>query len=106
MKLLQNAWSQLLVFDHLYRQAHHHGEGILLITGQTIESAMLPIGLAAMGMADISDQMVRIISRMRDLKIDHKEYVCLKFLILLNPGKNSLLLMNLDQVIERGDNDC
>ncbi|XP_033642922.1 nuclear receptor subfamily 5 group A member 2-like isoform X2 [Asterias rubens] len=90
MKLLQNAWSQLLVFDHLYRQAHHHGEGILLITGQTIESAMLPIGLAAMGMADISDQMVRIISRMRDLKIDHKEYVCLKFLILLNPDVNTL----------------
>ncbi|XP_022085196.1 nuclear receptor subfamily 5 group A member 2-like isoform X1 [Acanthaster planci] len=90
MKLLQNSWSQLLVFDHLYRQAHHHGDGILLITGQTIDSTMLPIGLAAMGMGDLTDQMARIIARMRDLKIDHKEYVCLKFLILLNPDVNTL----------------
>ncbi|XP_038063498.1 nuclear receptor subfamily 5 group A member 2-like isoform X3 [Patiria miniata] len=90
MKLLQNSWSQLLVFDHLYRQSHHHGDGILLITGQTIDSTMLPIGLAAMGMGDLTDQMVRIIARMRDLKIDHKEYVCLKFLILLNPDVNTL----------------
>jgi nuclear receptor subfamily 5 group A protein 2 len=42
MKLLQNAWSELLVFDHLYRQVHHHTEGVLLVTGQTIDPKGLP----------------------------------------------------------------
>ena len=83
MKLLQNAWSELLVFDHLYRQVHHHGEGVLLITGQTVDPKTLPL----FSMTDITEQMDRIISRMRELKVDMKEFVCLKFLVLLNPGK-------------------
>ncbi|KAK2120304.1 hypothetical protein P7K49_001690 [Saguinus oedipus] len=35
MALLQNCWSELLVFDHIYRQVQHGKEGsVLLVTGQ------------------------------------------------------------------------
>ncbi|XP_077624583.1 steroidogenic factor 1 [Crocuta crocuta] len=38
MTLLQNCWSELLVFDHIYRQIQHGKEGsILLVTGQEVE---------------------------------------------------------------------
>ncbi|XP_025769840.1 steroidogenic factor 1 [Puma concolor] len=37
MTLLQNCWSELLVFDHIYRQIQHGKEGsILLVTGQEV----------------------------------------------------------------------
>lgn len=37
MTLLQNCWSELLVFDHIYRQIQHGKDGsILLVTGQEV----------------------------------------------------------------------
>ncbi|KFQ34256.1 Nuclear receptor subfamily 5 group A member 2, partial [Mesitornis unicolor] len=37
MKLLQNCWSELLVFDHVYRQLQHGKEhSVLLVTGQEV----------------------------------------------------------------------
>lgn len=37
MTLLQNCWSELLVFDHVYRQIQYGKEGsILLVTGQEV----------------------------------------------------------------------
>ncbi|KFZ61152.1 Nuclear receptor subfamily 5 group A member 2, partial [Antrostomus carolinensis] len=36
-KLLQNCWSELLVFDHVYRQLQHGKEhSVLLVTGQEV----------------------------------------------------------------------
>lgn len=95
MKLLQNAWSELLVFDHLYRQVHHHGESVLLVTGQTIDVKGHPFFSP-----EISDAMTRIVARLRELKVDHKEFVCLKFLILLNPGDIAMLQLQDKPIIE------
>lgn len=37
MTLLQNCWSELLVFDHIYRQIQHGKESsLLLVTGQEV----------------------------------------------------------------------
>lgn len=37
MTLLQNCWSELLVFDHVYRQIQHGKESsLLLVTGQEV----------------------------------------------------------------------
>lgn len=39
MKLLQNCWSELLVFDHVYRQLQHSKEhSVLLVTGQEVSA--------------------------------------------------------------------
>lgn len=49
MKLLQNCWSELLVFDHVYRQLQHGKEhSVLLVTGQEV-SVALPLGLRGRG---------------------------------------------------------
>ncbi|XP_071947271.1 nuclear receptor subfamily 5 group A member 2-like isoform X1 [Antedon mediterranea] len=88
MKLLQNAWSELLIFDHMYRQVHYNGEGILLVTGQTIDPKSLPA--LPVGMENVAERISRLIMRMQELKIDYKEFVCMKFMVLLNSDVNSL----------------
>lgn len=41
MKLLQNCWSELLVFDHIYRQLQHGKEhSVLLVTGQEVRNGL------------------------------------------------------------------
>lgn len=41
MKLLQNCWSELLVFDHVYRQLQHGKEhSVLLVTGQEVSAGL------------------------------------------------------------------
>lgn len=43
MTLLQNCWSELLVFDHVYRQVQHGKEdSILLVIGQEVTGRALP----------------------------------------------------------------
>ena len=35
---------------------------------------------------DMKDKILDLVRKMKELKIDNNEYICLKFLILLNPG--------------------
>lgn len=43
MTLLQNCWSELLVFDHIYRQMQHGKEdSILLVIGQEVTGPTVP----------------------------------------------------------------
>lgn len=38
MKLLQNCWSELLVFDHIFRQVQYGKEhSMVLVTGQEVQ---------------------------------------------------------------------
>lgn len=37
------------------------------------------------GLGDMRDRLQDLIKKMRELKIDENEYVCLKYLVLLNP---------------------
>nr|XP_006813239.1 PREDICTED: FTZ-F1-related protein isoform X2 [Saccoglossus kowalevskii] len=81
MKLLQNAWSELLVIDQCYRQVESNVEEMILVTGEVLDVAKLRM----YGLGDIVDRMTEIIKRMKELKMDRKEFMCLKFLLLLNP---------------------
>lgn len=50
MKLLQNCWSELLVFDHIYRQLQHGKEhSVLLVTGQEVRNGLWGCGGAVEG---------------------------------------------------------
>jgi len=50
MKLLQNCWSELLVFDHVYRQLQHGKEhSVLLVTGQEVSAGPETAAAAAVG---------------------------------------------------------
>ena len=47
--------------------------------------------LGRLGLGSITDQVVELVHKLRTLKLDENEYLCLKFVILLNPGKNGYL---------------
>ena len=42
--------------------------------------------LDELGLMDMKDKILDLVRKMKELKIDNNEYICLKFLILLNPG--------------------
>ena len=42
--------------------------------------------LDELGLSDMKDKIIDLVRKMKELKIDINEYICLKFLILLNPG--------------------
>lgn len=56
---------------------------LLQITGHMVDISILQ----RMGLADIKDRLTDLIAKFRELELDANEFTCLKFLILLNPGK-------------------
>ena len=43
--------------------------------------------LESLGLNDVRIRLLELIKKSRELDVDHNEYMCLKFLILLNPGQ-------------------
>ncbi|XP_067165178.1 steroidogenic factor 1 [Apteryx mantelli] len=84
MKLLQNCWSELLVFDHVYRQVQHGKEhSVLLVTGQEVDVSTV----AAQAGAVLHGLVLRaqeLVLHLHALQVDRQEFVCLKFLILFS----------------------
>jgi len=48
--------------------------------------------LSEIGLGGLCDQLLDLVKQIRSLKLDLNEYVCLKFVILLNPGTSISLL--------------
>ncbi|NXL92502.1 STF1 factor, partial [Alectura lathami] len=84
MKLLQNCWSELLVFDHVYRQLQYGKEhSVLLVTGQEVDLA----AVAAQAGSILHSLVLRaqeLVLHLHSLQVDRQEFVCLKFLILFS----------------------
>ncbi|XP_062446778.1 steroidogenic factor 1 [Rhea pennata] len=84
MKLLQNCWSELLVFDHVYRQVQHGKEhSVLLVTGQEVDVSTV----AAQAGSVLNSLVLRaqeLVLHLHALQVDRQEFVCLKFLILFS----------------------
>lgn len=84
MKLLQHSWSDMLVLDHIHQHMHNNlANEIMLHNGQKFD--LLALGL--LGVSTMTDCFVRVIDKLQELKFDVGDYICLKFLLLLNPGK-------------------
>ncbi|KAG8141795.1 hypothetical protein E2320_006473, partial [Naja naja] len=75
MKLLQNCWSELLVFDHIFRQVQYGKEhSLVLVTGQEAGSILNNLVLRAQ----------ELVLNLHALQMDRQEFVTLKFLILFS----------------------
>lgn len=75
----------MLVLDHIHQHMHNHlANEIMLHNGQKFD--MLALGL--LGVTTMTDCFARIVDRLQELKFDVGDYICLKFLLLLNPGKS------------------
>lgn len=87
MKLLQNSWSHLLVLDHIHQRIHHGlQDESSLPNGQKFNL----ISLALLGETSTASDMISLQNTLIDLKFDNVDYLCIKFLLLLNPGKYHL----------------
>ncbi|MED6247189.1 Nuclear receptor subfamily 5 group A member 2 [Ataeniobius toweri] len=91
MKLLQNCWSELLILDHVFRQVVHAKEGaILLVTGQQVDYAVIA-SQAGATLNNLLSHAQELVSKLRSLQLDQREFVCLKFLVLFSLGQRCLL---------------
>lgn len=82
MKLLQNCWSEILILDLVHRLVRQIWSGELVLGGGHNLSLDT---LDELGLSDMKDKILDLVRKMKELKIDMNEYICLKFLILLNP---------------------
>lgn len=83
MKLLQQAWSNLLVLDHIHHRLQHGlQDEVSLPNGQKFDL----VGLALLGVPSALPALLSLQNKLVELKFDSVDYLCLKFLLLLNPG--------------------
>lgn len=105
MKLLQNCWSELLVFDHVYRQLQHGKEhSVLLVTGQEVRNGPWDCGGAVgMGRGCMGEQSDFFLSVVPMGPAQHRAYravllhsgsACAEGPILSHPATQLLVLEN------------
>ena len=83
MRLLENSWSEMLILDQIHQRMHNHlQDEIDLPNGQKFEL----LSLALLGVPSMSDAFAELTNKLSTLKFDSADYVCLKFILLLNPG--------------------
>lgn len=89
MKLLQHSWSDMLVLDHLHQRLHNNlPDETTLHNGQKFD--LLCLGL--LGVPSLADLFNDLSSKLQELKFDLSDYICMKFLMLLNHGEIFLRL--------------
>ncbi|CAH1187270.1 unnamed protein product [Phyllotreta striolata] len=82
MKLLQHSWSDMLVLDHMHQRMHNNlPDETTLHNGQKLD--LLNLGL--LGVPSLADHFNDITVKLQDLKFDVSDYICIKFMLLLNP---------------------
>jgi len=88
MKLLQHSWSDMLVLDHIHHRMHNHlMDDSPLPNGQKFDL----LALALLGVPSSVDKFNEVTAKLQDMKFDVADYICLKFLLLLNPEVKGLM---------------
>ncbi|XP_076264424.1 ftz transcription factor 1 isoform X2 [Rhynchophorus ferrugineus] len=84
MKLLQHSWSDMLVLDHIHQRMHNNlPDETTLHNGQKFD--LLSLGL--LGVPSLADLFNNITAKLQELKFDVSDYICIKFMLLLNPAE-------------------
>lgn len=88
MKLLQHSWSDMLVLDHMHQRMHNNlPDETTLPNGQKFD--LLCLGL--LGVPTLADHFNDLMAKLQDLKFDVSDYICVKFLLLLNPDVRGIM---------------
>ncbi|XP_064648984.1 nuclear receptor subfamily 5 group A member 2-like isoform X2 [Lineus longissimus] len=95
MKLLQNCWSELLIIEYVFRFVSAIRNGTLqnlntdrephYINFHNLDSMDHLDFLPRLGLSDVKTRLIELIKKFAELKFDINDYVCMKFLVLLNP---------------------
>jgi len=87
MKLLQESWSEMLILDHLHHRLHNNlPDETQLPNGQKFEL----LSLALLGVPSMAEKFMEVTASLQALKFDTGDYVCLKFILLLNAEVRNL----------------
>jgi len=87
MKLLQDSWSEMLILDHIYHRMHNNlPDETQLPNGQKFEL----LSLALLGVPSMAEKFLEVTATMKQLSLDPADYVCLKFILLLNADVRNL----------------
>ena len=90
MKLLQDSWSEMLILDHIHHRMHNNlPDETQLPNGQKFEL----LSLALLGVPSMAEKFLEVTSNLKQLNFDTADYVCLKFILLLNAGKSRRCLL-------------
>lgn len=77
-----SAWIELMLIN-LTKQSLHLDNGVLLCPGQVLDFSTAE----ATGIGDIMHRVMQLTAKFKELNLDDAEFVCIKVIILLNPGK-------------------
>lgn len=84
MKLLQDSWSEMLILDHIHHRMHNNlPDETQLPNGQKFEL----LSLALLGVPSMAEKFLEVSNTMKQLSFDPADYVCLKFILLLNQAE-------------------
>merc|ERR1719422_2092422 len=84
MKLLQDSWSEMLILDHIHHRMHNNlPDETQLPNGQKFEL----LSLALLGVPSMAEKFMEVSNTMKQLSLDPADYVCLKFILLLNSAE-------------------
>jgi len=55
---------------------------------------MVPVdAVSIIGMSSLKDRLTELVRRVRELRLDLNEYICLKYILLLNPGLRQVIIV-------------
>ncbi|KAK2492161.1 hypothetical protein MC885_010745 [Smutsia gigantea] len=83
VRLLESCWLEVLMLGLMWRSIDHPGK--LIFAPDLIVDR--DEGKCVEGILEIFDMLLATTSRFRELKLQHKEYLCVKAMILLNSSK-------------------
>jgi hypothetical protein len=75
----------MLVLDHIHQRLHNGlPDDTTLHNGQKFDL----LGLGLLGVPTLADHFNELQNKLQELKFDVGDYICMKFLLLLNPGED------------------
>ncbi|XP_037080187.1 nuclear hormone receptor FTZ-F1-like [Pollicipes pollicipes] len=87
MKLLQATWSVIMILDHIHQRLHNNlPDSTTLPNGQKFDL----LTLSLFGMTELVPQLNDVTARLQELSFDVSDYICLKFVLLLDPNMQTL----------------
>ncbi|XP_003797450.1 estrogen receptor beta isoform X1 [Otolemur garnettii] len=89
VRLLENCWLEVLMVGLMWRSIDHPGK-LIFAPDLVLDRDE---GKCVEGILEIFDMLLATTSRFRELKLQHKEYLCVKAIILLNSSMSPLAVV-------------
>uniref|UniRef100_A0A2K6EQI3 Estrogen receptor beta n=1 Tax=Propithecus coquereli TaxID=379532 RepID=A0A2K6EQI3_PROCO len=86
VRLLESCWMEVLMVGLMWRSIDHPGK-LIFAPDLVLDRDE---GKCVEGILEIFDMLLATTSRFRELKLQHKEYLCVKAIILLNSSMHPL----------------